>query len=91
MHVRKCANSFAALTRLKLGKRVEQIFLFHRFLNLMSFSSDLVLSARVNGVDFGFILVPYNAKFQDLPGASPSGPHQESRWGAYSTLRPPAT
>ena len=55
MNSRKSANSFAAPACLKLRKRVEQIFLFHRFLNLMSFSSDLVSSTRVNGVVFGLI------------------------------------
>ena len=52
VHARKSANLFAVSTCLKLWKRVEQIFLFHRFLNLMSFSYDLVFSTRLYEVVF---------------------------------------
>ena len=61
---------------------------FHRFLNLMSFSSDLVLSTRVNCVVFWRHL---GAKFQNLPGTSPLDPIRTlpwTRWGAYSTPQP---
>ena len=49
MDAMKSAKLFAASACLKfIWKRVEQIFLFHRFLNLMSISSDLVFSTQLN-------------------------------------------
>ena len=77
MHARKPANSFAASTCLKSGNVLSKFFFFHRFLNLMSFSSDLVFSTRVNGVVFWPHLGTVIAKFQDLLRALPPGPPPE--------------